>query len=354
MKKRQAYFLLTSLATLLPGSGLAQTNLFENPSFENFSVPLFGAGKFTDGWQASGNNAAIYSIDGGFGVPTSYQGHFTGVNPTQGNRFAGAATNATISTVFGQQIDKTMKIGDSFRIEGWFRRSQSPTFLGTGGFKAYALTDWNDTRPKEIAIFDGFKNNTWAQRYVIFKHLSKGTNPVIAFLPFSTNGQTMVGATDQLALYKATAVIEGLLAAPGITSFPQGYEIEITLFPSNSNGDPEEIFSSVGNSGTFSTIAASPTGTYNVEVRAPKALTVLLQSKTLDSAGIDLGKINLTMGDLNGDNYIGSDDYLILNNSFDKAVGDPGYDPRADINGDEYVGTDDYLIINQNFDKTGD
>lgn len=355
MKTRRAYFLLTTLALALPGSVLAQTNLFENSSFENYTNPLFGAGKFTDGWQAGGTAAAIYSIDGGFGVPTSYNGHFTGVNPTQGNRFAGSATNgAANSTVFGQQISAPMQLGVNYRIQGWFRRSQGPTFLGTGGFRAYALTDWNDSRPLQIATFDGLKNNSWGSRYVIFNHRSKGSNPVIAFQPFTTNGQTMVGATDQLALFKASAVIEGTIVAPGMPTFPAGFEIEIELLPWDTTGEPELLLSAVGNSGTFSTLAASPSGSYDIRIRAPKALDVLLKLTEVTKNGADLGTIQLILGDLNGDNYIGSDDYLILNNTFDKGVGDSGYDPRADINGDDYVGTDDYLILNQNFDKTGD
>lgn len=63
---------------------------------------------------------------------------------------------------------------------------------------------------------------------------------------------------------------------------------------------------------------------------------------------------SLKNGDCNGDNYVGTDDYLILNAAFDTSLGDPTYHPRADLNGDEYVGTDDYLILNTNFDLSGE
>ena len=62
----------------------------------------------------------------------------------------------------------------------------------------------------------------------------------------------------------------------------------------------------------------------------------------------------LINGDCDKDNYIGTDDYVILNKSFDKSKGDAGYDARADLNEDNYVGTDDYLILNRNFDTQGD
>lgn len=59
-------------------------------------------------------------------------------------------------------------------------------------------------------------------------------------------------------------------------------------------------------------------------------------------------------GDADGDNYIGTDDYLILNASFDLYKGDPGFDPRADFDGNGYVGTDDYYRMNAAWDQEGD
>jgi len=64
--------------------------------------------------------------------------------------------------------------------------------------------------------------------------------------------------------------------------------------------------------------------------------------------------VTLINGDINGDNYIGTNDYLRLNSSFDRSMGESGFDTDADLNGDSYVGTDDYLILNQNFDLSGD
>jgi len=65
--------------------------------------------------------------------------------------------------------------------------------------------------------------------------------------------------------------------------------------------------------------------------------------------------INWTLvnGDCDGNNYIGTDDYLILNSAFDASKFDENWDYRADLTGDGYVGTDDYLILNANFDKSG-
>lgn len=72
------------------------------------------------------------------------------------------------------------------------------------------------------------------------------------------------------------------------------------------------------------------------------------------SGNASVAPINLIAGDINGDNYIGTDDYLILNSAFDASAGDSNFDELADLTGDGYIGTDDYLLLNGNFDITGD
>lgn len=96
-----------------------------------------------------------------------------------------------------------------------------------------------------------------------------------------------------------------------------------------------------------------PFGNYVLKMRSSKSLWQS-QEITLDKNPISLSTLFLINGDCNGDNYIGTDDYIILNDSFDLSVGDPDFDARADLDYDEYVGTDDYLILSQNFDRTGD
>lgn len=62
---------------------------------------------------------------------------------------------------------------------------------------------------------------------------------------------------------------------------------------------------------------------------------------------------SLTNGDVNGDNYVGTDDYLLLSAAFDTVMGDPAYLPTADLNGDGVINTDDYLILSEHFDTYG-
>jgi|GEM_PF-6796540 len=71
-------------------------------------------------------------------------------------------------------------------------------------------------------------------------------------------------------------------------------------------------------------------------------------------AGSDPLSFTFLAGDCNNDDYITTDDYLILSESFDTAVGDAGFDARADIDGNGAVTTDDYLILSTNFDLSGE
>ena len=74
----------------------------------------------------------------------------------------------------------------------------------------------------------------------------------------------------------------------------------------------------------------------------------------VNASGANLGTMTFMNGDCNEDNYVGSDDYLILNSAFDTDPTSLLWDPAADLNGDSYVGTDDYLLLNGAFDVTGD
>lgn len=110
---------------------------------------------------------------------------------------------------------------------------------------------------------------------------------------------------------------------------------------------------SLGPDGTFS-IMSNNIGSYTLVARGRTWLgeakySVLLSGSS--TAQVDFSLIN---GDVNGDNTIGTDDYLVLNDAFDSSIGDLRFDENADLNGDGYVGTDDYLILNNYFDQSGD
>lgn len=93
----------------------------------------------------------------------------------------------------------------------------------------------------------------------------------------------------------------------------------------------------------------------NLKVRLkPKQCISRVVNGVASGGVVTLANVPRVPGDCNGDNFVGTDDYLILNSAYDSSEGEPGFDPRADLDGDGYVGTDDYLIFNGEFDSTGE
>ena len=72
------------------------------------------------------------------------------------------------------------------------------------------------------------------------------------------------------------------------------------------------------------------------------------------NTGLSGLNVSLKNGDCDTDNYVGTDDYLLLSKSFDTVAGGAGYFKYADLDESGYVNTDDYLILNKNFDEYGD
>lgn len=81
-----------------------------------------------------------------------------------------------------------------------------------------------------------------------------------------------------------------------------------------------------------------------------KYFTFLSQERVYNGANLNY---SLRNGDCNGDDTVGTDDYLILNSAFDTSEEDANYEITADLNQDRSVGTDDYLLLNNNFDLSG-
>lgn len=95
-------------------------------------------------------------------------------------------------------------------------------------------------------------------------------------------------------------------------------------------------------------------GLFNIRATSAKFLSKQVNGVILSDSGSSSAEFSMINGDVTGDNYVGTDDYLALNGAFDTSNGDPHYNASADLTGDGYVGTDDYLILNKNFDTYGD
>lgn len=97
-----------------------------------------------------------------------------------------------------------------------------------------------------------------------------------------------------------------------------------------------------------------PPKNYDIVIKVSHWLARRVKSIYMESGLNGEVSASLLNGDCNGDNYVGTDDYLVISDSFDKNLGETGFDPRADLNNDGTVNTDDYLILNETFDTYGD
>lgn len=106
-------------------------------------------------------------------------------------------------------------------------------------------------------------------------------------------------------------------------------------------------------SGNYTIAAPAPNGNYNLSIKTTHwlrdATTVNTSSGSV--SGVNFAPIN---GDCDENNFINTDDYLILSEAFDTSLEDEGFDAGADLDENGIINTDDYLILSGNFDNVGD
>ncbi len=149
----------------------------------------------------------------------------------------------------------------------------------------------------------------------------------------------------------ANSPVEGKITLQDWKIRPAGQKV--TFEVRNTLGVPVEVIKDVelGPHGSYS-FSSTLVGTYALAVKGLTWLSAIRYPVELGSAAAKVG-FTLINGDVDGDDYVGTDDYLRLSQAFDSSVGDGNYDRNADLDGDGYVGTDDYLILNKNFDQQG-
>jgi|GEM_PF-6620186 len=171
-----------------------------------------------------------------------------------------------------------------------------------------------------------------------------------------TIGTINNGMVDDLSLsiFGQPATTVGSFTAPGYTGDPTQLQGTAVLQEPYTNRIVLETPIKFNSDGTFSFTATVPSGTYDVKAGTTNSIRQVVPGVTFVTGTSVSLPIQITLGDINQDNYIGTDDYLALSASFDLAPEELNFDSRADLNGDGEVGTDDYLILNENFDISGD
>lgn len=164
-------------------------------------------------------------------------------------------------------------------------------------------------------------------------------------------GKTQIG---DIEIHCPSAI--GLVGTVNLGDYvgtPQGKQMELQVRLTSSSNPVFSTVVTLDANGKFTVpLDGLSPGIYDVAIKGKCWLRQKL-TRNLDSTTSAV-TWSLKNGDVNGDNAVTTDDYIILSDAFDTNVGDPGYVMTADLNGDGSITTDDYIILSQNFDCVGD
>ena len=99
-----------------------------------------------------------------------------------------------------------------------------------------------------------------------------------------------------------------------------------------------------------------PPGVYDVIVKSEHALANRLDSVTIPSGGASTDTLDfgtLSEGDADNDNMVVSADFFILRSTYNKALGDPGYDARGDFSENDVVTSADFFLLQAQYNQAG-
>ncbi len=150
---------------------------------------------------------------------------------------------------------------------------------------------------------------------------------------------------------EVTAVLDARLSFEGLG--PTARRPEILEVVIRNTGDTEVLHTFTLGPGTNDAFRIPvPRGRIDISVQGG---TFLRQSATVNagdgSAAFDFEFRN---GDVNGDNVVNVQDFLLLRQAFGSTEGGPGYSKGADLNGDGSVNVQDFLILRSAFGRSGD
>ncbi|MFW5697229.1 MAG: dockerin type I domain-containing protein, partial [Fimbriimonadaceae bacterium] len=163
----------------------------------------------------------------------------------------------------------------------------------------------------------------------------KGTsNPHVA-LNWSQVTRNMAGAIDF-----------------GLTSATDPDEVTFEFRRPGQTEAYQMVTTSIGDAGAF-TATGAPSAVADVSLK-PEGFLRKTFNVDLDQGNINGLNLELVNGDINGDNKIGSADYLALVNAYRSTSASSNWNAAADLNKDGKVGSADFLILVQNYGQQGD
>lgn len=138
-----------------------------------------------------------------------------------------------------------------------------------------------------------------------------------------------------------------------VGDFAKPFTVEVHL-----PGSPDPIFSEAVLPDALGDFHADfqEQGFFDVYVKGAISLRGVIRNAPLNIPSLPILNLPFTLrnGDCDNNNFVNTDDYLILNDAFDTIRHGEGFDPRADLDGNDLIGTDDYLLLSENFDLSGE
>jgi len=259
------------------------------------------AGTYTAVAAGHGHSIAIRSANNAAPVLTS-------ISPTAITSKRGAMTLTVVGSEFIN--DSVVNINGSPR---------TTTFVNTTTLTAAILsTDVNAVGTRSITVVTPAPGGgtSSAQTLTINPTTISGTVNLLDFIP-GPLGRNVTG-----------------LLYSGVTNIP------VTL-------------SALNGSGLYSFTSDIAPGTYTMFIKDTHWLRNSASVVVGTPSTATVGAMSLSNGDVNGDNFVGFDDFDLLSASFNLSLGDSGYEAMADLNGDDFVGFDDFDILSANFNNSG-
>jgi hypothetical protein len=142
-----------------------------------------------------------------------------------------------------------------------------------------------------------------------------------------------------------TATMNGTLTLQGRNPSSGTVQVRVTI-----GGNSTDYNVTVTN-GAFS-LAGVATGSATIRVKHAQSLAVV-QAATLNAGANSVAFGTLRAGDVNNDNVVTLSDFSLLAASFNRTVGQSGYDARADLNDDSAVALTDFSLLASNFNQVG-
>ena len=308
-------------------------NLLANPSFESPNVGTFqnfaNGSTVGSGWTVHNADAAVSVVDNAY-IGGGVAWHDTPL----GDQFAyvgGSLMDGEIRQAVSLTAGTTYKLA-------WHQASFAS---GTTGQVKLSLLNSANAVVLPPQQFHVNAQDTFERKVTTFQVPSSGQYR-ISFAAIAGE----VAIIDNVELYPV-GVVNGTVNLVGLVPDELGKTVTVVVDTAEGTFEKEVT---LGVGGKFE-IVTNQCSSAVVWVKGAKWLANGEKSPiSIDSVNLEF---NLLPGDCNNDNFVTTDDYLILNASFDRSNGEPGYDDRADFTGDRYVGTDDYLLFNDYFDRAG-